>query len=351
MLKDTESLFTANVEALDFDYLPKVVPFREGEQRAIANAIKPIFQKRNGRNVFVHGKPGIGKTVAVRHLLREIEDESDELFPIYINCWQKNTSYKVFLALCESLGYKFTQNKKTEELSSVVTSIINKNMGAVIVFDEIDKAEDLDFLYTLLEEVYRKTIVLITNYQSWLAGLDERIRSRLLPDIVEFLPYNERETIEILRQRMKFAFVPDVWKEDAFMQLAKVTAEKGDVRSGLYLLKTAGQLAEDKSKKEIGAEDAKEALDKLDAYSINDTGELIDVEKEILELVKKHSGKKIGELFKIYEKGGSSGSYKTFQRKIKKLEDGKYISVKKLEGGKEGTTSIVTYGQKTLGDF
>ena len=186
MLKDTESLFTTNVEALDFDYLPKLVPFREAEQKQIANCIKPLFQKRNGRNILVHGKPGIGKTVAIKHILKELEEETDEIFPIYINCWQTTISFKIMIEICNQLGYKFTQNKKTEELTKVVKDIINQNSGAVIIFDEIDKVEDTDFLYLLLEEVYRKTIILITNYKSWFTQVDERTRSRLIPDLLEF---------------------------------------------------------------------------------------------------------------------------------------------------------------------
>ncbi len=352
MLKDSESLFTANVEALDFDYLPKLIPFREQEQKTIANAIKPIFQKRNGRNVFVHGKPGIGKTAAVRHLLKDLEEQTDEIFPVYINCWSKNTTYKVILDICDQLGYKFTQNKKTDELLKLVAEIINKNTGAVIVFDEIDKAEDLDFLYSLLEELYRKSLVIVTNYPSWLTDLDERIKSRLIPDLVEFKPYNEQETIEILRQRMKYAFVPNVFQDDAFMTIGKKAAELKDVRAGLYMLRTAGQYAEDHSKRTIEQSDAEYALTKLESYMIKETEQLATREQQALEVIKQHSGKKIGDIFKEFEKSGGQGSYKTFQRTVKKLEEGAFITVEKKEGGSEGTTSILTYGRiKKLTDF
>jgi len=352
MLKDTESLFTTNVEALDFDYIPKIVPFRESEQKQIANCIKPLFQKRNGRNLLIHGKPGIGKTVAVKHLLKEIEDETDEIFPIFINCWQTNTSFKIMLEICNQLGYKFTQNKKTEELTKVIKEIINKNSGAVLIFDEIDKVEDTDFLYLLLEEVYRKTIVLITNYKTWFTHVDERTRSRLIPDLLEFKEYNEQETIKILKERMKFAFVPDVWSDEAFNLLARKAAEMKDIRTGLFLIKEAGQLAEDQSKKKIEKEEAIQAIAKLESFSIKSSTDLVDIEKEILEMIKKNNEMKIGDLFKMYAAKGKDISYRTFQRRIKKLEEGKFISIQKLEGGAEGKTSIIKYGEsKKLTEF
>ena len=114
MLKDHESLFRDTVP-LDYDYMPKLILYRENKQQHIASCIQPLFQKRNGRNTLIHGPPGIGKTVATRHVLRELEEETDEIEPIYINCWQKNTSYKVIVELCEKLNYRFTHNKKTDE--------------------------------------------------------------------------------------------------------------------------------------------------------------------------------------------------------------------------------------------
>ena len=115
MLASEESLFINHV-ALDYDYQPKLVPYREFHQRKMAACIKPLFDKANARNLFMYGKPGVGKTVACKHVLKELEDETDEILPFYINCWQTNSTYKICVRLCELLGYKFVQNKKTDEL-------------------------------------------------------------------------------------------------------------------------------------------------------------------------------------------------------------------------------------------
>ena len=136
-LSADESLFK-NEDALDLEWLPKEIPFRENQQGAVASAIMPLISKRNGKNVFVFGDPGIGKTAAVRWILRDLEETTDEIDPVYINCWQKNTSYKIFVEICHVLGYKFTQNKNTEEIFSIIKNIVNKK-SAVFVFDEIAK--------------------------------------------------------------------------------------------------------------------------------------------------------------------------------------------------------------------
>jgi cell division control protein 6 len=345
MLKGGESLFRNDV-ALDFDYIPKLIPHRENEQKHIATCIKPLFAKRNARNLFICGGPGIGKTVAARVVLKELEEQTDDIFPVYVNCWQKNSSHKVVLEICDQIGYKFTQNKKTDELFKIVAEMVNKQ-SAVFVFDEIDKAEELDFLYTILETVYRKCIILITNYKAWLVELDERIKSRLTPELLEFREYTFKETSDIIKQRAEQAFVPGGWDSKALDTVAAKAAAAKDIRTGLFLLKEAALIAEEKSSKKILSEHVDKALEKMTNFSIKKSSDLEDETKFILDVVRKHSGNKIGDLYREYKKAGGQASYKTFQRKIAKLDQSKFISLKK-QTGIGGNTTIV---DKKITDF
>ncbi len=352
MLGSDETLFK-NELALDFNFMPKLIPYREPQQHYIASCIKPLFQSRNGKNLLVYGKPGIGKTLACRHVLRELEEETEEIIPAYINCWQKNTSFKISIELCEFLDYRLTHNKKTDELFDVIKKILNKK-SVVFVFDEIDKAEDYDFLYAILEHIYRKTIILITNHKDWVLSIEERLKSRLIPNMLEFMPYTAKETEGILRQRMEYAFVPDVMLHSAFLKIVQKTVEMQDIRAGLHLMKEAALTAEGRSSRAIEDEDVAQAISKLEEFTIKSSTDLEEDERFILTIAKSNSGKKIGDLFKSYLASGGISSYKTFQRKIKKLEQNKFVLVSKTEGGAEGNTSIIKYnsGQsKKLTDF
>lgn len=349
VLKGNESLIK-NEDALDYEFLPKEIPHRENEQHYLATCIKPLFHKRSGRNLLIHGAPGIGKTAAVRSVLRELEDETDDIHTVYINCWQKNTTYKVLLEICEQVGYRFTQNKKTTELFDVISQIINKT-AAVFVFDEIDKAEDFDFLYFVLEEVYHKSIFLLTNYRSWLVELDERIKSRLTPELVEFKQYTLAETTDILQGRIDIAFPLGTWEKDASTIVIEKTAQLKDIRSGLFLLRESALQAEEKSKRNIVKEHVSLAIKKLDDFTIKNSAELAADEQVVLKVIRQHAGGKIGDIFKQYQKAGGAGSYKTFQRKVKKLEEGKFIDVKKTMGGSEGNTTMLSPANKKLTEF
>lgn len=348
-LKDGESLFR-NELALDFTFIPKVIPYRESQQQRIATCIRPLISGRNGKNLFLYGPPGIGKTAACLHLMRELEEDTEAVYPVYVNCWQKNTTFQVYTEICHQLNYMFTQNKRTEDLLEVIKGLVNKK-AAVFIFDEIDKAEDLDFLYSLLSEIYNRTMILITNYKEWFTNMEDRLRSRLLPEMLEFQQYNAQEIEGILKQRIEYAFVPGVWDIEAFNLISSKTIAENDVRIGVHLLREAGLVAEEGSSKKVTIEHAKEAVERVSSISLQSTTDLEEDTRIALDVVKANSGEKIGDLYKVYKEKGGKGTYKTFQRKIAKLDKHNFISTNKVTG-KEGNTTIVSYGkEKKLSDF
>ncbi|MBI2107868.1 AAA family ATPase [Candidatus Woesearchaeota archaeon] len=351
ILGSSESLFRDDV-ALDYSYQPKLIPYREKEQMYIVSCIKPLFQGRNGKNVFVHGQPGIGKTAACLHIKKEIEEETDDIVPIYINCWQKNTTHKIILDICEILDYKFVQNRRTEELFAVIRQLLNRK-AAVFIFDEADRLEDIDLLYMIIEEIYKKSIVLITNRKGWLADLDERVKSRLTAEMLEFRPYSLAETRGILKQRMEYAFVPGVWDEEALELVSKKAFDAQDMRTGLYLLREAANMAEGKSSRKITVQHAQEALSKLGEFTSKGNDTLAADEQAILDLVKNSSGSKIGSLFELYQKQGGNLAYGSFRRRVDRLERDRFVCLEKTEGGAEGNTTIVKFNDavKKLTEF
>ncbi len=345
LLKSGETLFRDTV-VLGYDFQPKLIPYREPEQMKFALVIRPLLQGHNGRNLFVHGPPGVGKTTACKHVLRELEEETETITTFYINCWKENTTFKIFSKMCEELGHKFLLQQKTSDLFTLIKEKLNKTeMATVFVFDEIDKLEDFNFLYTILEDIYRKSVILITNYRDSYSELDERIRSRLAPEFVFFRQYNETEIAGILKQRREYAFVQGCWNEEAFKEIVERCTETNDVRVGLYLMREAGTIAEERSSRSINTTHVAEAITKVDDFHIKPT-EGLDAEMQlILNLVRDHSGKKIGEVYSMYAETGGDMSYKSFHRRMMKLEENRFISTEKISG-KEGNSTLVHYAKK-----
>jgi len=351
MLGSGESLFK-NEDALDFEFLPKIIQYRENEQQYVRDCIMPLIHKRNGKNLFISGAPGIGKTAAIRHVLNSLEDEDvEDVIPVYINCWQKNTSFKIVLEICDQIGYRLTHNKKTDELFRIIKQHLNKK-AVVFAFDEVDKVEDLDFLYNILEEIYKKSIFIITNFKDWVTNLDMRIRSRIMLEHLEFRPYNQEETLGIIKQRIGYAFIDGAWEADAIEEVSKKTFEMHDLRTGLHLLRQAGLVAEAGSLKKITSAHVAKVIEKSDDFSIKKSDDLEEETRRILGIIKNNPDKKIGDLFRIYQDEGGKAQYKTFQRKIKKLEQNKFISAERIVGGAKGSTTIINASStKKLTDF
>jgi len=94
-------------------------------------------------------------------------------------------------------------------------------------------------------------------------------------------------------------------------------------------------------------------LEKLDNFTIKKSTDLGDEEQSILNVLRKHAPQKIGKLYELYKESGGDATYKTFQRKVAKLEKNKFIHVKKTAGGAEGNTSIISNpnSNKTLDQF
>ena len=345
ILKDGESLIKDEIP-LDYDYIPKPIKYRESQQQEIAYSIKPLFNGRDGGNLFIHGSPGVGKTLAIKYLFREIEDETSNIIPIYINCWKKDTSHRIVLEICKQIGYKWTHNKGTDELLKSILEILNKK-STVICLDEIDKAKDTDVIYNLCEDLNKKTIIMITNYKDWIADLDDRIRSRLVPQTLEFEPYNSSETSGILKERSKYAFVPGIFDDEAFDLIAKKTWELKDIRSGLFLLKKSADVAERKASRKIDIEHAKKAIESFNTdFKIKNIGDFGEEENNLIEIIKENSGKTIKELFTIYSEKGGSKSYRTFYRKIDELLENHMVEAEE----NDGKARIINYGKK-LTDF
>ena len=324
-LSDSETLFK-NETALDPNFTPKKIQFRESENEYIVTCIKPLFQNRYGKNLIIYGPPGIGKTLACIKIKEELEETTDDILVFYINLWKKNTQYKIILELCAQLDYKFIQNKSADELFQIIKSKINQK-STVFILDEIDKADSLEILYSLMEDIYKKTLILITNDKNFIYKLDPRLKSRLLTDNLEFKPYSQIEIQKILKNRIELAFHVGVFPNNNLNIVTTKTYESADIRKGLFLLRESGLIAESQSLKQISSKHIEEALAKLETS--NKPLNLDIDEKKIFKIISSNPDRTTQEIFNLYQKEGNK-SERTFQRKLKTLEKANLIELESM---------------------
>lgn len=194
-------------------------------------------------------------------------------------------------------------------------------------------------MYSLCEDLNKKVIIVIANDKGWVSKLDARIKSRLMAELLEFKPYNFEETKGILKQRVEFAFVANIWESAALELIYRRCYEAKDMRVGLFLLREAGNSAEMKASRKINLEHANNAVLKLEDFKIKNNSEFDQETRKILDLIKSNSGLTIKELYDLF---AEDISYRTFHRKIEELDKNSMIEL----GDKKGKSPIVNYSKK-----
>jgi archaeal cell division control protein 6 len=274
---------------LQGNYAPSDIPHREDQIKQIASILAPVLRGEKTSNLFLYGKTGTGKTLAMRYVQEELykrvkKDSGFKLKIEYLNCKLKkvsDTEYRILAELIKKMGGEVPlTGLPTEAIYSKFIDIIDteKNL-IVLILDEIDqtvKKISNDFLYNLVRlnsELSRSQICLvgISNNLTFLDELDPRVRSSLSEEEIVFHPYNALQIQDILNQRADLAFKEGVLQEGVINKCAAFAAkEHGDARRALDLLRVAGELAERDNSKKIFLKYIDEANDKIEKDKILD---------------------------------------------------------------------------------
>jgi len=264
-----ESQIFANREVLSPHYIPDNLLFRDKQIESIIKALTPAFKGSRGRNLFIYGKTGTGKTSCMRYVIdkaKEIEEVKAKIS--YINCRIYNSRYRVLGKIVSDHLPSYA--KRGYSIVDIYEKIINwieeDGKILVVVLDEIDTVRDLDdLIYTLTRgnsdiKAGGITIVGISNKISFKENLDPRSISTLYETEIVFPPYNSVELTAILKQRVSMGFKPGVVEPDAINLAAAIAAkESGDARLALTIISKAGELAEERSLEKITAAEVEEA--------------------------------------------------------------------------------------------
>lgn len=345
-----ESKIFKNEEVLSPDYLPDFLPHREDKIKQIARNLMPAAKGGIAQNTFIFGPPGIGKTHVIKFVFRELEEFSENVKTIYINCWNYNTPISILSKIATDLGV-FVQRRgigKDEVFERVIEFLGKTKKGLVVCLDEVDqlifKSEEV--LYDLLRiNQYVKNpvcLVFISNFKDVFVNLDARIKSSLRIEEIEFKPYSVQEMKDILEERVKNAF--HSVEEGVTILVANFAVQKGsDVRVGLECLLKAGRLAEVENSNMVKVFHVKKVLPEIKPVKPKILEENIsENERTILEILKERSFYS-GELYKEYCKRVENPvSERAFRDFINHLLQIKMIKVKEVKKGMKGKTRIIS---------
>ena len=310
-----ESLFQ-NINAFDPDYVPPNYNFRDTQMEAMAMAIRPAMRGGQPSSAIVLGSPATGKTTAIRKVFELVEKNTEKVLCVYINCQIHTTRFgifsqiykKVFGHLPPETGVPFSR------VYDQIMKELQKNEKALVIFAILS---DLEFKY----------------------AFDKNVNTVFIPQEIHFPLYSYNEVEDILRDRAKAGFYPNVLGDDILEQIAMYTYENGDLRIGIKLLNSCGNIAEADASREITQKHYDEAVDSLVSINISETIKALnDQERELLRMIVSYEdvcpSSELAESFK--QKTGSS--YASFNRSLLKLEFVRLIDLKFTGKGVRGNS-------------
>ena len=342
----TETNILKDERLLYPDYLPEMLPFRDRELSEMVFGLKPATHGQKPTNLFLTGVPGTGKTVSSKFVLNELCEFSDRTKCLYINCFEFNSKHSILSKITNFLGYAVpTRGLSKEEIFERFVAILkSKEKIPILVFDEAEqllKQEDTkDLLYDLsrLNEQSQLLIglIFISNDNMFLSFLDDRIRSSLNASVLTFEKYTHQQLKQILIERAKFAFMPNVLDEEVIGLCAANASKKGDARLAIDILLKAARFAEKENSPKVKVQHVRRAFEQEAPVKVEITSTLSVQEQLILDLLSK-SELNSGE---VYEKLSKQFAERTLRQAITNLEEKKLVEIEKIQKGK-GFTRII----------
>lgn len=345
-----ESLFQ-NINAFDPDYMPQNYNFRDTQMEAMAMAIRPAIRGGQPSNAIILGSPATGKTTAIRKVFELVEKTTEKVVCVYINCQLHTTRFGIFSQIYKKI-FGHIPPETGVPFSRIYDQIMNnlqKNKKSlVIALDDVNylfQSKNVNKVFYDILRAYEEYPGVKTSIFAILSDLefkyvfDKNVNTVFIPQEINFPLYSYTEIEDILRNRAKAGFYPNVLGDDILEQIAMYSYENGDLRIGINLLKSCGNIAEANASREITQEHYDEAIDSLVSINIEETiNSLNDVERSLLKIIADYDGVyTAGELTEIFkEKTGSS--YSSFNRTLDKLEFVRLIDTKFTGKGVKGNS-------------
>jgi len=310
----------ANREILHPDYVPDVLPHREGEIKKLAEILVVSAKGEKPSNVLLYGLTGTGKTVVSKYVVKKLVEKASSIGSnlgyAYVNTRKLDTPYKVLASIASSLGLRipYTGLAISEVYRKYINALENWSGLHIVILDELDyfvKRNGDDLLYKLLRinedlSKSRVSIIGITNNLYFVENLDPRVRSSLGEEEIFFPPYNAEQLYTILKQRAEKAFHPGVIDDSVISYCAALAArENGDARRALDLLRVAGEIAERENALVIGIEHVKKALAEVEEGRVNQVIATLPLQQKLVlkvavNLATRKGFTTTGEVYSVY---------------------------------------------------
>lgn len=360
-LGDKKTVFQ-DKKFLDHRFLPDKLPHREEQIKSIAKYWVEALNAVTPPDITIYGKTGTGKTAVAKFAMKQLREAAKgqdiNIRTEYIRCTDYTTEYQVIARLCQQMGRDVPYRGWTKaEVINTFRNLFKKNafgkdLILLVVLDEIDilLRNDGDGLLYTLTRTDNVAILSISNYVDFKKFIKPRVRSSLRDREIVFPPYGAQQLVDILEERSTLSFSNGALEDDVIPLCAALAAkEEGDARYALDLLRTSGELADEKDSDLVHGEYVREAKDYIEHNKITDIIMTLPSQQQrvlesILYLTKRKEEITSGRLYEVYKDiaRGDTVSYRRIFDFINELEMLGLISTNTVSRGRaKGRTNII----------
>ena len=310
-----------NIDAFNPDYIPENFLHRESQMEALAICLRPALRGGRPVNTVVLGSPATGKTTAINKIFNMVERNSDKVVCVYVNCQLHTTRFNIFSQIYNKIfghmppetGVPFSRI-----YGSIMKHLRDEKKALVVALDDVNylfhskNANKIFYDILRAHEEFkgvRTGIFAILSDIEFRYMLDKNVNSVFIPQEVIFDPYSTQEMIDILKERLKAGFYPDVLSEELLIQIAEQASLSGDLRIGIDILRVSGNFAEADASKTIEKRHVLEAMKSTGSVSLKSTLKTLSQdEKALLRSITEFNGDNLiaGDLYKCFKRKTSS---------------------------------------------
>lgn len=263
---------------------------RSDQLTELAGELGSAIEGQKPNNVFIFGKPGVGKSMCAKFLGRQLVKRGKQngvsIGVAYVDCMQNSSETQVIVRAGEIVNDRETTGtyfpsggvSRSRLYDRLWRTFDDLYDVGIIILDEIDKLESpnetLGTLSRAGESEKLSTchlgVVGISNKARFRQRLNSEVKSSLTQNELVFPPYNIDELFSILKAR-RDAFNREILPEnetaldEIFATAAKFAAQEyGDARQAIDILRKTGEIAERDGADELTTSHIERALHKAE---------------------------------------------------------------------------------------
>ncbi|GAA0650432.1 ORC1-type DNA replication protein [Salarchaeum japonicum] len=332
MLSWDETVFR-DEHVFEIDYVPEVFRHRESQLQTLQYALRPAVRGNRPLNAMVRGPPGTGKTTAVQKLFGELGAQTG-VRTVRVNCQHDSTRYAVFSRIFEAI---FDYEPPSSGISfkklfnQVTDKLVEREEVLVVALDDVNylfyENEASDTLYSLLRahETHagaKVGVILVSSDLDLnvIEELDGRVQSVFRPEEAYFPVYDRTEIASILGDRVKAGFRDGAVSTELLDRVSEFTADAGDLRVGIDLLRRAGLHAEMRASPVVEEEDVDAVSEEAKHLHLaRRLDGLTENERALMEVVADHDGERAGDVYEVFSERTDLG-YTRYTEIVNKLD-------------------------------